>query len=170
MGLLFKRYTRTLITTRRTRAMKLLRLALMLLAIAGCATATPRAAELAVNLHGHRFLAELATDDASREHGLMMRTQLPADHGMLFVFADSQPRWFWMKNTLLPLDILYFDADRKLVSMQLDVPPCKADPCPSYPSGAPAHYVLELPAGTARRTGAETGDVLTVEGDVGIVR
>jgi uncharacterized membrane protein (UPF0127 family) len=54
--------------------------------------------------------------------------------------------------------------------MQLDVPPCKADPCPSYPSDAPARYVLELAAGTARTIGAQTGDVLTIEGDVGDVR
>jgi uncharacterized membrane protein (UPF0127 family) len=71
-----------------------------------------------------------------------------------------------MKNTLIPLDILYFDDNRKLVSMQLDVPPCKADPCPSYPSDLPARYVLELPAGTARRIGAAIGDELAVEGAV----
>ncbi|NUO71957.1 MAG: DUF192 domain-containing protein [Frateuria sp.] len=142
----------------------------MLLAAAGCAVAAQRSPAPAVDLHGHRFSTEFATDDASRERGLMMRTELPADHSMLFVFPDSEPRWFWMKNTLVPLDILYFDADRKLVSMQLDVPPCKADPCPSYPSDAPARYVLELAAGTARSIGAQTGDALTIEGDVGSVR
>ncbi|HEV2621417.1 MAG TPA: DUF192 domain-containing protein [Frateuria sp.] len=141
-----------------------------LLLAAGCAVAAQRASVPAVELHGHHFSTELATDDASREHGLMMRTQLPPDHSMLFVFPDSEPRWFWMKNTLVPLDILYFDTDRKLVSMQLDVPPCKADPCPSYPSDAPARYVLELAAGTARNIGAQTGDALTIEGNVGTVR
>jgi len=145
-------------------------LVFLLLTAASCATALPKASAPAVNLHGHRFTTELATDDASREHGLMMRTQLAPDHSMLFVFPDTQPRWFWMKNTLIPLDILYFDGDRKLVSMQLDVPPCKADPCPSYPSDAPARYVLELAAGTARRIGAEQGDELTVEGETGTVR
>jgi uncharacterized membrane protein (UPF0127 family) len=122
-----------------------------------------------VTLHGYQFTTEFATDDASRERGLMMRTELAADHSMLFVFPDTEPRWFWMKNTLIPLDILYFGADRKLVSMQLNVPPCKADPCPAYPSDAPARYVLELPAGTARRIGVQTGDALTVEGDIGAV-
>jgi uncharacterized membrane protein (UPF0127 family) len=143
---------------------------LLLLVVAGCASAAPHPSIPAVELHGHRFGTEFATDDASRERGLMMRTELPADHSMLFVFPDTQPRWFWMKDTLVPLDILYFDADRRLVSMQLDVPPCKADPCPSYPSDAPARYVLELPAGTARRIGVQTGDELTVEGDIGTVR
>jgi len=150
--------------------MKLFLLASILIAVTGCATTAAQTAEFAVSLHGHRFSTELAKDDASREHGLMMRTQLPADHSMLFVFPDSQPRWFWMKNTLVPLDILYFDTDRKLASMQLNVPPCKADPCPSYPSDAPARYVLELPAGTARRIGVQAGDGLTIEGDVGTVR
>ena len=149
--------------------MKRMLLASLLLTVAGCAAATPQAAS-AVSLHGQRFSAELATDDASREHGLMMRTELAPDHSMLFVFPDTQPRWFWMKNTLIPLDILYFGADSKLVSMQLDVPPCKADPCPSYPSDTPARYVLELPAGTARRIGAEAGDELKVEGEIGTVR
>lgn len=150
--------------------MNRLSLAFLLLTVAGCANAWPGAPEPAVTLHGHRFVTELATDDASRERGLMMRTGLAADHSMLFVFPDTQPRWFWMKDTLVALDILYFDADRKLVSMQLDVPPCKADPCPSYPSDRPARYVLELPAGTARRIGVRTGDELTVEGDIGTVR
>ncbi|MGN2248255.1 DUF192 domain-containing protein [Frateuria sp. GZRR35] len=149
--------------------MKRLPVVFLLLAATGCATAVPKSSAPAVELHGHQFSTELATDDASRERGLMMRTELAADHSMLFVFPDTQPRWFWMKNTLIPLDILYFDADRKLVSMQLDVPPCKADPCPSYPSDAPARYVLELPAGTARRIGVEQGDELTVDGDIGAV-
>lgn len=150
--------------------MRRLPLVLLLLTVAGCAAAVPQTSAPAVALHGHRFSTEFATDDASREHGLMMRTELAAGHSMLFVFPDTQPRWFWMKNTLIPLDILYFDADRKLVSMQLDVPPCKADPCPSYPSDAPARYVLELPAGTARRIGAQAGDELTVEGTIAPVR
>jgi uncharacterized membrane protein (UPF0127 family) len=74
-----------------------------------------------------------------------------------------------MKNTLIPLDILYFEAERKLVSAQLDVPPCKADPCPVYPSTGPARYVLELSAGTVRRIGARDGDTLTIEGRLGTV-
>ena len=89
---------------------------------------------------------------------------------MLFVFPDTDQRSFWMKNTLIPLDILYFDADRKLVSMQLDVPPCKMDPCATYPSNAPARYVLELPAGTVSRLGAAVGDELVVEGMTGKVQ
>lgn len=124
---------------------------------------------VAVTLHGQHFTAELATSEAAREHGLMMRPTVAAHHGMLFVFSDTAPRRFWMKNTLVPLDILYFDAERKLVSTQLDVPPCRADPCPIYPSAGPARYVLELSAGTAKRIGVRGGDTLAIEGEVGPV-
>jgi uncharacterized membrane protein (UPF0127 family) len=89
---------------------------------------------------------------------------MPADHGMLFVFQDDQPRTFWMKNTLIPLDMLFFDADRRLVAIQANAQPCKADPCGLYPSNAPARYVLELNAGAAAKLGARMGDVITFSG------
>jgi uncharacterized membrane protein (UPF0127 family) len=143
----------------------------MLFLLGGGASAAP-ASHLspAVELHGRHFSVEFATDGPSREHGLMMRATLAPDHGMLFVFPEAGPQAFWMKSTLIPLDILYFDTDHHLVSMQLDVPPCKADPCPTYPSNAPARYVLELSAGTARRIGAQSGDELKIKGEVGTVR
>lgn len=143
--------------------------ALALLASSAC-TAPVSHAPIAVELHGQRYSTELATDDAGRQRGLMHRDALAPDHGMLFVFAGESPQAFWMKNTLIPLDILYFDTGRRLVSMQLDVQPCKADPCATYPSRAPARYVLELSAGTATRIGAQAGDVLKIDGDVGTVR
>jgi len=113
-----------------------------------------------VELAGKRYQVELALDDASRARGLMFREQLPEDHGMLFIHDDMQPLAYWMKNTKIALDILYFDAQRKLVSQQRDVPPCRAgDACPAYPSYRPARYVLELNAGQAAlmdlRNGAE---------------
>ncbi|WP_158882906.1 DUF192 domain-containing protein [Rhodanobacter sp. L36] len=120
----------------------------------------------AVDLRGQHFSTEVVTDEAGREYGLMNRTTLTQDHGMLFVFPDAAPRGFWMKNTLIPLDILYFDTNRRLVSTQKNVPPCKADPCATYPSKGPARYVLELSAGTASRIGAQSGDVLKIDGDV----
>jgi uncharacterized membrane protein (UPF0127 family) len=139
--------------------------ALLLLSLGAHAATEP-----SVTLHGKRFSTEFATDDASRELGLMNRTSLAADHSMLFIFTDEQPRAFWMKNTLIPLDILYFDKARKLVSMQLNAQPCKADPCAIYPSDGAARYVLELPAGTAGKLGLKLGEPLTVEGEPGTIR
>ena len=67
----------------------------------------------------------------------------------------------YVKNTKIPLDILYFDDERKLVAQQRDVPPCSlGDGCPSYPSDAPARYVLELNAGEAARLQLKDGDEL----------
>jgi len=118
-----------------------------------------------VTLHGKTYTTEFATDDATREHGLMDRAHMDADHSMLFIFADDAPRAFWMKNTLIPLDILYFDASRKLVAMQLNAQPCKGDPCAIYPSGdQKARYVLELNAGEAGKLGLKLGEPLTIAG------
>jgi uncharacterized membrane protein (UPF0127 family) len=115
-----------------------------------------------VELNGHRYTIEIAADNASREHGLMDRTEMAADHGMLFVFDDDAPRAFWMKNTKIPLDMLFFDGDKKLVSIQHDVQPCVSDPCPGYSSGAPARYVLELNAGESAKLGLTSGDPIAI--------
>ncbi|MEO7068304.1 MAG: DUF192 domain-containing protein [Rhodanobacter sp.] len=143
----------------------------MLFLLSGCANAAQHTHNTpTVEVHGQQFSVEFASDEPSREHGLMMRTALAPDHSMLFTFPTSAPQAFWMKNTLIPLDILYFGSDRRLVSMQLDVPPCKADPCPVYPSDGSAKYVLEVAAGTAKRIGVSVGDELKISGDVGTVR
>lgn len=112
-----------------------------------------------VDLGGQRFSVELADDFEERARGLMFRESMPADHGMLFVHAREEPLAYWMKNTRIPLDILYFDAERRLVSIQRGTPPCSAgDRCPSYPSKGPAKYVLELNAGRSDGLGLDAGD------------
>src|SRR3546814_3518781 len=90
-------------------------IALLLAGCSGTAT-TAQNVTAAVELRGQRIQVELATDDASRQRGLMMRTALAADHGMLFVFPHNDPQAFWMKNTLIPLDILYFDRSEEHTS------------------------------------------------------
>jgi uncharacterized membrane protein (UPF0127 family) len=117
-----------------------------------------------VELKGQHFDVELAADDASRERGLMFRDEMPADHGMLFLFEHPMQLQFWMKNCRMPLDILYFDEKYKLVSVQQRVPPCRngGDSCPTYPSGGRAQYVLELNAGMADKLGVKPGDELKV--------
>ncbi len=124
------------------------------LLLSGCASAGDSWVELA----GQRYHVEIADDDAERARGLMFRDELAAQHGMLFVHERQEPRAYWMKNTRIPLDILYFDAARKLVSQQRDVPPCSlGDACPPYPSKASALYVLELNAGEAARLQLQDG-------------
>lgn len=124
------------------------------LLLSGCASGDG----LWVELSGHRYAVELADDDAERARGLMFRDELPAAKGMLFVHEREEPLAYWMKNTRIALDILYFDSRRRLVAQQRDVPPCGlGDGCPSYPSQAPARYVLELNAGEAARIGLENG-------------
>jgi uncharacterized membrane protein (UPF0127 family) len=132
-----------------------------MLACTACAAAPASTRSPGVTLHGHRFSVEIAATPAQRAHGLMDRTSMPADHGMLFVFPQAQPLTFWMKDTLIPLDMLFFDEAHRLVTLQANVPPCKADPCPVYASTAPARYVLELNAGAAAKLDLHTGDVIT---------
>ncbi|MBB5875163.1 DUF192 domain-containing protein [Xanthomonas sp. 3498] len=131
---------------------------LLLLALSGCASA---GGDHWVELGGHRYDVELAQNDATRARGLMFRDQMEADHGMLFIHDREEPQAYWMKNTKIPLDILYFDNQRKLVAQQRDVPPCSAgDACPPYPSNAPARYVLELNAGQAEQLKLQDGTEL----------
>lgn len=111
-----------------------------------------------VELAGERYAVEVAATDEERARGLMFRDRLEQGTGMLFIHEREQPQAYWMKNTRIPLDILYFDRDRRLVSQQRDVPPCSSGVgCPAYPSRAPALYVLELNAGEAARLGLEDG-------------
>ena len=110
------------------------------------------------------FYVERADDDNERAMGLMYREQMDDDSGMLFIFPDSQYRAFWMKNTLIPLDILYFDNSRKLINISENTPPCKntTTRCPNYPSEKPAKYVLEINAGLSQKHGFKVGDEMTI--------
>lgn len=137
---------------------------LLMLTLSFCGSLHAAAKAPWVEVGGKRFSVELAIDDASRAQGLMHRQKLPAGQGMLFIHDYTDYQGYWMKNTLLPLDILYFDEQRRLVTQQRDAQPCRStgNDCPVYPSFAPARYVLELIAGSARAMGLKDGDVLTL--------
>ena len=107
---------------------------------------------------------EIAADDSTRAQGLMYRDQLATDRGMIFFFPQSGDYPFWMKNTLIPLDMIWIDDQRRIVHIAPNVPPCKADPCPSVPAGGMAKYVLEVGAGVAARHGLANGQTLRFEG------
>ena len=105
--------------------------------------------------------AELATTAESRTRGLMERAALPADRGMLFLFDTAQPLSFWMFNTLIPLDMIFADAQRRITTIHAEVPPCRPpQPCPFYVSDGVAQFVLEVNAGTAAEAGIAVGDEL----------
>ncbi len=113
---------------------------------------------------GYVVHVEVAADDATRTQGLMYRDRLREGTGMIFIFPAAAEYPFWMKNTLIALDMIWIDEQRKIVHVKNDVPPCRADPCPSYPPGAVARYVLEVPAGVARQHHLAASDVLRFEG------
>ena len=96
------------------------------------------------------YRIEVASTPQQAEIGLMYRTVLPEGHGMLFPFSPPRPVSFWMKNTKIPLDILFI-AKGNLLHVFENAQPCLSDPCPTYGVQALTDMVLELPAGTARR-------------------
>lgn len=137
-------------------------LLLVMLMLSGCASASSW-----VELGGQRYKVEVADDDTERARGLMFRDQLAPGTGMIFLHDREEPQAYWMKNTKIALDILYFDSARKLVAQQRDVPPCSAgNACPPYPSNAPARYVLELNAGEAAKLKLQNGAELKFSKDI----
>jgi uncharacterized membrane protein (UPF0127 family) len=112
---------------------------------------------------GDSIYLEIADDSKKRRDGLMFRTQLDTNKGMVFVFEDESTRSFWMKNTLIPLDVIYLSSDLMIVDIQ-SMPPCgDLNPCPSYPSYVASRYAVELNAGTADRLHLEIGDFISFE-------
>lgn len=113
---------------------------------------------------GHVVHIEIANTDELRAQGLMYRDQLAPGDGMLFFFQSEGEYPFWMKNTRIPLDMLWIDSNHRVAHVKYEVPPCHADPCPSYPPHANARYVLEVFGGVAKQHGVKAGDVLRFEG------
>ena len=161
--------------------MKTLGILLVLLLLAGCddgstdsaATPTERRAEAsAAERSGGAELrtvtigassgekvevrVEIADSDSERARGLMHRTALAENRGMLFVFRSEERLSFWMKDTLIPLSIAFMDSEGRIVDIQ-DMKPLDDDP-PSYVSARPARYALEVNQGFFEERGVEVGD------------
>jgi uncharacterized membrane protein (UPF0127 family) len=107
------------------------------------------------------FAVEIADEPGEWRHGLMERSSLPQNGGMLFIFPEQAPRAFWMMNTLIHLDIIFADAEGRILNIAANVPPCVAPRrCPTYRSIAPARYVLEITGGRAESLGIRAGGYL----------
>lgn len=111
----------------------------------------------------HAVFVEIADTPEARERGLMYRKSMPANEGMLFVFDEAQPLAFWMKNTLIPLSIGYFDANRKLLGTHEMTPAVMGELQPrTYPSQGDAKYALEMNKGWFAKHKIKTGAELTL--------
>lgn len=103
--------------------------------------------------------AEVADSPEERGTGLMHRKSLPDDGGMLFLFFEQTTSSFWMKDTLIPLSIAFFDQEGEILEI-LDMKPCRKDPCPLYGPGMPYWGALEVNQGAFERWGVEVGDLI----------
>lgn len=142
---------------------------LLTVMLAGCDRAEPSPASTGMpairklpttqmTLAGKRFTLEVADDDAERMRGLMNRPTLGTDEGMIFIFPDAQRRKFWMKDTFLPLDIVYLDANGTI----LNIPALYPQDLTNVPSDGPAMFAIELNQGTADRIGLKPGDRIEI--------
>ena len=123
----------------------------------------PRAAttgtlEIASKTGVHSFTVEVVATDEERARGLMYRREVPEGHGMLFDFKSEQPVSFWMKNTYVPLDMIFIRADGRILRIAENTKPMSED---LVPSGGPVLAVLEVVAGTAKKFGIAAGDTVS---------
>jgi uncharacterized membrane protein (UPF0127 family) len=109
-----------------------------------------------LKLGSHEIFVEVANKDATREAGLMFRHEMDWENGMLFVFDDSAQRYFWMKNTLIPLSIAFMDEKGAILNI-LEMPPQTEQ---TFPSNGPAKFALEMNAGWFTQNGLKAGDLV----------
>ena len=107
------------------------------------------------------FQVEIADTPAKREMGLQYRRELASDHGMIFLFAAESPQTFWMKNTPIPLDMVFINREHKIVGVVEQAVPFSLD---SRSVGVPSQFVLEINGGLAKKLGIETGDSVRFDG------
>lgn len=109
------------------------------------------------------FEVEVVSNREDRQKGLQFRRSLGDKKGMLFVFEESQRYRFWMKHTLIPLDIIWINSSQKVVDIRENVPPCYDVSCPTYEPQDKALYVLELNAGKSHEMHLTVGKQLRFE-------
>ena len=104
-----------------------------------------------------KFSVEIADTVTKRAVGLMNRESLPENSGMLFIFEDLSEKTFWMKNTLIPLDIVFVDSNFNIAHIQKNAEPCRIIACQTYSSEKPAKYVIEINGGLSDKLGIKEG-------------
>jgi uncharacterized membrane protein (UPF0127 family) len=137
---------------------------LVSLLLPGCAP-EPKAGlgERIVTLpNGRKIVAEVMLRPEDQARGMMFRDSLPPGRGMLFIHETPAPRAYWMHNVRIPLDIIWMDAQRRVVEIAANTPGCLDRPenCPSYGGAVPSLYVLELAGGQAAQLGITEGVTL----------
>lgn len=103
------------------------------------------------------IFVEVADSAFLREKGLMYRKTLPENQGMLFIFPEKDHHSFWMKNTLIPLDLIFLDENKTIVSIIRNVLPCKENPCPVYQPKEKSQYVIEVNSGFCDKYNLQEG-------------
>ncbi|MCG3200581.1 MAG: hypothetical protein NFCOHLIN_00437 [Gammaproteobacteria bacterium] len=139
------------------------RLPLLVLAALGSIVATIAHADpveavvtvIAANGQGHEFVVEVADTEVRRQRGLMFREEVPADGGMIFIYDPPQVAAMWMKNTLIPLDMVFVDTEGEIVQVTSRTTPHSLEP---ISAGVPVSAVIELNGGSCDRLGIRAGD------------
>ncbi len=136
--------------------------AMLLALLTGCSdqqpTTAPSLPTTSMQLGTKTFTVEIANTESARENGLMKRDSMPDDHGMIFAFKETTRNPFWMKNTRIPLDIIYIDLNAKVLVVK------QMKPYDLTPTTSPGSYkwAIELNQGGAATAGVKEGDILTI--------
>jgi uncharacterized membrane protein (UPF0127 family) len=141
------------------RALSVALLFVMLGSVSAC-QAEPKVAIATKDGKEIVFQVEIADTPSKREMGLQYRRDLARDRGMIFLFPSESIQSFWMKNTPLPLDMIFINRDRRIVGIVEQTVPFSLDP---RSVGAPSQYVLEINGGLSKRHGIKAGDTVRFE-------
>jgi uncharacterized membrane protein (UPF0127 family) len=130
------------------------------LILGSCGPSLPQGFQWVELPDGTRIQAETKMTPEGQAQGMMFRTSLPEDQGMLFIHGTVEKRGYWMFQCEIPLDIIWMDRNRRIVEISGNTPPCRetAEKCPSYGGSVPSLFVLELAAGMAKKHNLKLGD------------
>ena len=134
----------------------------LLFLIIFCVVVPVNAKQTKVCIQSHCFSLKTADTEETRAKGLMHKKKLSKKAGMLFVFETQRPSSFWMKDTLIPLDIIWVNESKEIVHIEHNVPPCDLAPCKVYSPNIPAKYVLEINGELSKKYQFSLGDTVAI--------